>query len=139
MQGLQKVVKQSTKIIFWSSIPLILIFFSFPKYFLGLFGTQFIVGINAFIFLSCGKLVNAFSGSVGNLLQMTGKQLVYMKILFMGAILNVILNYLLIPIWGIDGAAVASMTSIIFWNLSMVIFINREYGFLTLYIPFLTK
>ena len=82
MKGLQKVVRQSTKIIFWTSIPLIIIFFSFPKYFLGLFGVEFIIGINAFIFLSCGKLVSAFSGSVGNLLQMTGKQVVFMKILW---------------------------------------------------------
>ena len=139
MKGLQKVVRQSTKIIFWTSIPLIIIFFSFPKYFLGLFGVEFIIGINAFIFLSCGKLVSAFSGSVGNLLQMTGKQVVFMKILFAGAILNIILNYILIPIWGINGAAIASMTSIIFWNMSMVIFINREFGFLTLYIPFLNR
>ena len=70
---------------------------------------------------------------------MTGKQLVFMKVLFAGAILNVMLNYFLIPIWGINGAAIASMISIIFWNLSMVIFINRKYGFLTFYIPFLTK
>ena len=139
MKGLQKVVRQSTKIIFWTSIPLIIIFFSFPKYFLGLFGVEFIIGINAFIFLSCGKLVSAFSGSVGNLLQMTGKQVVFMKILFAGAILNIILNYILIPIWGINGAAIASMASIIFWNMSMVIFINREFGFLTLYIPFLNR
>ena len=139
MKGLQKVVRQSTKIIFWTSIPLIIIFFSFPKYFLGLFGVEFIIGINAFIFLACGKLVSAFSGSVGNLLQMTGKQVVFMKILFAGAILNIILNYILIPIWGINGAAIASMASIIFWNMSMVIFINREFGFLTLYIPFLNR
>lgn len=139
MRGLQKVVKQSTKIIFWTSLPLIFIFFSLPKYFLSLFGPEFIVGINAFIFLSCGKLFNSLSGSVGNLLQMTGKQVVFMKILFTGAILNVILNYFLIPIWGINGAAIASMISIIFWNLSMVIFINKEYGFLTLYIPFISK
>ena len=70
---------------------------------------------------------------------MTGKQVVFMKILFAGAILNIILNYILIPIWGINGAAIASMVSIIFWNMSMVIFINREFGFLTLYIPFLNR
>lgn len=139
MQALKKVVQQSTKIIFWTSIPLILIFFSFPKYFLSLFGSEFIIGINAFIFLSFGKLINAFSGSVGNLLQMTGQQVIFMKILFIGAILNISLNYFLIPIWGINGAAIASMSSIIFWNLSMVIFIKKEYGFLTLYIPFISK
>ena len=90
-------------------------------------------------------LISAFSGSVGNLLQMTGKQFVFMKILIVGAIINIGLNYLLIPadnpfselgISGINGAAVASMCSIIFWNLSMVLVVKKQFGFLTVYIPF---
>ena len=144
-EGLKKVVNQSTKFIFWSTIPLVVIFFIFPEFLLGLFGDEFKIGVAAFIFLSCGRLISSFSGSVGNLLQMTGKQVMFMNILFAGACINVALNYLLIPsdnlfaefgVSGINGAALASMISLSTWNLAMVYFVKREFGFYTFYNPF---
>ena len=144
-EGLKKVVNQSTKFIFWSTIPLVIIFFIFPEFLLGLFGDKFKIGVTAFIFLSCGRLISSFSGSVGNLLQMTGKQVMFMNILFAGACINVALNYLLIPsdnlfaefgVSGINGAALASMISLSTWNLAMVYFVKREFGFYTFYNPF---
>ena len=147
-EGLKKVVNQSTKFIFWSTIPLVAIFFIFPEFLLGIFGEKFKIGVTAFIFLSCGRLISSFSGSVGNLLQMTGKQVMFMNILFAGACINVALNYLLIPsdnlfsefgVSGINGAALASMISLSTWNLAMVYFVKREFGFYTFYIPFIKK
>jgi len=137
--GLKKVVHQSTKIIFWSSLPLVVIFFVFPDFFLSLFGEEFKIGVTAFIFLSCGRLISSFSGSVGNILQMTGNQNIYAGILFFGAILNVILNLILIPKYGINGAAIASMSSLITWNVSMVLAVKKNLGFYTVYIPFVKR
>jgi O-antigen/teichoic acid export membrane protein len=139
MEGLKKVVHQSTKMIFWTSVPLVTIFFIFPEFFLGLFGEEFKIGVFAFIFLSCGRLISSFSGSVGNILQMTGNQNIYAKILLFGAILNVALNLILIPKYGINGAAIASMSSLIVWNLSMVLVVKKKFGFYTFYIPFIKK
>jgi O-antigen/teichoic acid export membrane protein len=136
VKGLEKVIHQSTKMIFWTTVPLALIFFILPEFFLGLFGDKFKIGATAFIFLSCGRLISSLSGSVGNILQMTGHQNVYAKILFFGAIVNILLNLMLIPIYGINGAAIASMSSLIVWNLSMVLVIKKKFGFYTFYIPF---
>ena len=137
--GLKKVVHQSTKMIFWSSFPLVIVFFMFPDFLLGLFGEEFKVGVTAFIFLSCGRLISSFSGSVGNILQMTGNQNIYEIILLIGAILNVVLNLILIPLYGINGAAIASMSSLIVWNLSMVLVVKQKFGFYTFYIPFIKR
>ena len=137
--GLKKVVHQSTKMIFWSSFPLVIVFFMFPDFLLGLFGEEFKVGVTAFIFLSCGRLISSFSGSVGNILQMTGNQNIYAIILLIGAILNVVLNLILIPLFGINGAAIASMSSLIVWNLSMVLVVKQKFGFYTFYIPFIKR
>jgi len=137
--GLKKVVHQSTKMIFWSSLPLVIVFFIFPEFLLGLFGEEFKVGVTAFIFLSCGRLISSFSGSVGNILQMTGNQNIYAIILLIGAILNVVLNLILIPLHGINGAAIASMSSLIVWNLSMVLVVKQKFGFFTFYIPFIKR
>ena len=98
--------------------------------------------------MSCGRLISSFSGSVGNLLQMTGNQNIFLKILLIGAIINIALNFLLIPvenplsnygISGINGAAFASMCSLSFWNLAMVLVIKKKFGFYTFYIPLLKR
>tara|TARA_B100001250_G_scaffold9849_2_gene8566 strand:+ start:11960 stop:13321 length:1362 start_codon:yes stop_codon:yes gene_type:complete len=144
-EGLKKVVNQSNSMIFWTSIPLIFIFFMFPKFFLGLFGEEFKIGVTAFIILACGRLISSYSGSVGSILQMTGNQNIYGIILLFGAIINVCLNLLLIPesnpfsdygISGINGAATASMCSLSFWNLSMVFVVKKKFGFYSFYMPF---
>jgi O-antigen/teichoic acid export membrane protein len=139
MKGLKKVVHQSTKMIFWTSVPLVSVFFVFPEFLLGIFGEEFKVGVTAFIFLSCGRLISSFSGSVGTILQMTGNQNIYAKILIFGAIMNVALNLILIPKYGIKGAAIASMSSLIVWNLSMVLVVKNRFGFYTFYIPFIKR
>lgn len=138
-EGLKKVAHQSTRMIFLATLPLVVIFFIFPEFLLGIFGEEFKVGALAFIYLSIGKLVSSLSGSVGNILQMTGRQVIFMNVLFVGAIVNVVLNFLLIPSFGIEGAALASMISLSTWNLIMVYFVKREFGFYTIYIPFLSK
>ena len=136
MIGLRKVVRQSTIMIFWTSAPLVIIFFMFPEFLLGLFGNEFKIGVTAFILLSCGKLFSSFSGSVGNILQMTGNQNILAKILLCAAILNIVLNLYLIPKYGINGAALASMISIIVWNSGMILAVKKKLGFYTFYIPF---
>ena len=137
--GLKNVAHQSSKMIFLATLPLVLVFFVFPEFLLGLFGDEFKVGVNAFLFLSFGNLISSLSGSAGNILQMTGKQVIFMNVLFVGAIVNVLLNFFLIPKFGINGAALASMISLSMWNLIMVYFVKREFGFYTFYIPFLKR
>jgi O-antigen/teichoic acid export membrane protein len=148
INGLRKVVQQSTKMIFWTSFPLVAGFFIIPEYLLSLFGEEFKIGVTAFIFLSCGRLVSSFCGSVGNILKMTNNQNIFGLLLFCGAVINVVLNLVLIPesnllssygISGINGAAFASMCSLSFWNLAMVLIVKRKFGFFTFYLPFFKK
>jgi O-antigen/teichoic acid export membrane protein len=136
-EGLKKIVHQSTKMIFWVTLPLVVIFFSIPDFLLGLFGEEFKIGMFAFILLSCGKMISAFSGSVGNILQMTGNQNILARILFLGAIINVLLNLILIPKYGINGAAIASTISTVFWNITMVFAVKKKLGFYSFYLPFI--
>ena len=136
---LENIVNQATKLIFWTSLPLLLLFFFFSVDILRLFGSDFESGLTVFYFLCFARGVSAFTGPAGNLLQMTGRHIIFMNVLFAGAIVNIVLNYLLIPLYGIEGAAISSMSSIIFWNLAMVYFVKKEFGFFTIYIPFIKK
>ena len=137
ISGMEKVAMQSAKLIFWTTIPLASILLVFPKFFMGIYGSEFLIGVEVLSWLIIGRVVNALSGSVGNLMQMTGQQNNYMKILMAGSIINVTLNYILIPIYGIKGAAFASVCSLSFWNLTMVYMVKKKFGFSTFYIPFI--
>jgi len=137
---LESIIKFSAKIIFFTSAPILVILLIFPEFFLGIFGDEFIIGKGALIFLVLGQFVNSFCGTVGHFLTMTGNQKYYMKIVSGALILNVILNYVLIPPFGIVGAAIATMISKIFWNITSLIYIKVMYGVSTYYYPgFLNK
>ncbi len=67
-------------------------------------------------------------GSVGPILTMTGHEYETAKISAIAAGLNIILNIALIPNWGIEGAAIATATSMIFWHIFLVILIYQRLG-----------
>ncbi|MGH7006216.1 MAG: polysaccharide biosynthesis C-terminal domain-containing protein, partial [Alphaproteobacteria bacterium] len=71
------------------------------------------------VILAVGQLVNVSMGSVASLLNMTGHERDTTRIIFVGATLNVVLNVSLTPIWGMTGAAIATASGLIIWNLIM--------------------
>ena len=139
MEALKRIVQQSTKIIFWITLPIVIVFLSVPEFVLSIFGEDFKLAALALIILSISKMFSAISGSVGTFLQMVGKQNVFQNILIFAALVNIILNYLLIPEHGIDGAAFASAFSGILWNTMMILYIKRNFGFYTIYFPGITR
>jgi len=134
-QGLKRVVQQSTKLIFWSSFPILLSFLLFPSQILNIFGSEFKAGATALTILTFGQFVNAISGSVGYILQMTGNQKIFQNIILVATTINIVLNVILIPKFGIRGAAFASMVSCIYWNIAGSFYIMRKYQITTIYIP----
>ena len=129
----QKLIKQSTRIIFFSTLPILIILFLLPEFLLSFFGAEFTIAKNTLLILLVGQVGNAMSGSVGYILQMTGNEKLFQNILTLALLLNIVLNFLLIPKYGIIGAAIASSMSLVFWNLTSVFFIYKKYKVLTLY------
>ena len=132
LEGLKKVVRQSTKLIFWTSAPVLILYLIFPKWFMGLFGQEFKKGALALIFLTIGQFINAASGSVGYILSMTGNQKLASYIMLIATLLNFVLNVLLIPIYGINGSAIASTISLAFWNLTFAFFVYKKLGIISI-------
>jgi O-antigen/teichoic acid export membrane protein len=137
--GLEKYVQQSTKLIFWTSFPVLLAIIFFPSLILGIFGEEFKKAVVALLLLTIGTFISSISGSVGILLNMTGRHKVFQYIILTTAFLNIILNALLIPKYGINGAAIVTMISFAFWNLSSAIYIKNSLKIMTIYIPFLVR
>ena len=132
LEGLKRVAQQSTKLIFWTSAPVLILYLIFPKWFMGLFGDEFRSGALVLVILTIGQFINSVSGSVGYILQMTGKQKAFQNVILIATFINIILNALLIPEYGIYGAAVASFFAISFINIVPFLLVKIYYGFYTL-------
>ena len=78
--------------------------------------------------LSIAQLVNGFFGIVWPLLVMTGHERNGVYGLLAASLLNVPLNALLIPPYGVVGAAIATGISIIVWNLLFWFTVHRKLG-----------
>ena len=132
---LEKVVKKSSKMIFYSTLPIIIGLVIFGEFVLGLFGEEFVAGYTSLTILVFGQFINTSVGSVGYLMNMSGYQKEFNYIMMTSAIINILLNMILIPKYGISGAAIASVISLIFWNMVSVIFIKIKLNFYTGYLP----
>ena len=89
----------------------------------------------ALIYLCISRFINAISGSVGYIMQMTDQQIVFKNVLIIAFLINILLNFVLIPKFSFTGAAIASSIAMIFWNITLVIIIKRRLGFWTIYLP----
>ncbi len=134
--ALADLMRQTTRLLFISAVPIMILLVVGGKLLLGLFGAEFVSGYHALVILVMGQFVSTISGPVGNLLQMTGNERVFLYIVACMATLNVILNLLLIPTYGIVGAAAASAITLTLNNLLCVVTIRRRLGFISIFIPF---
>lgn len=128
MERLQRVVTKSARVILLLSLPIAFVLIIFGYWFLLLFGQEFTQGRTTLILLSLAQLITAAAGPVGLLLTMTGHERDAAKGVAIGAVVNIILNILLIPKWGLQGAAIAMLSSTFVWNVLLVIWVYRRLG-----------
>ena len=102
------------------SAPIFLIIVLLSRDILSLFGEQFVDGKLSLIILSFGSLVNVAVGSVAYLLIMTEHEKVVTYSMIGMTLLNIVLNYFLIPPFGYLGAAITSSFSTILYNLILL-------------------
>jgi O-antigen/teichoic acid export membrane protein len=104
-EQLQRLVTRTTRLISLFALVMTVVLIGLRYWILQLFGAEFIQGQTALIILSIGYLVNAMTGSVGLLLNMTRHANFSAATVALAAFLNICLNWLLIPRWGVNGAA----------------------------------
>ncbi|MCF6243902.1 MAG: flippase [Sulfurovum sp.] len=138
MDELEYVAKKSAKLSFFISLPLILILMLLGKWVLSIYGEAFTGGYLPLLILLAGQIVSAMVGPAGYMLDMTGYQKQFRNIVLLAGGVNIVMNYILIPYYGIEGAALASLISVIIWKMGTAFYIKKIFGFHILYIPFLT-
>lgn len=129
--GMKLAVKKATRLIIAFTIPIVGGIIVFADFLLGLLGKEFIQAKAALILIAAGVMVNAFTGTVDQVLNMTGNQRLLRNITIAGFTINVVLNLVLIPKYGINGAAIASLATNALFNFTCVFYIKRKLGFYT--------
>jgi O-antigen/teichoic acid export membrane protein len=102
--------------------------FVFAEELLLLFGKDFQQGYLVVQVLVIGKLGALFAGPVGTIMLMGNQQHLASRIEFGTAVLNIVLNVVLILYYGVLGAAIATAITIIGRNLIMLAYVIREFG-----------
>ena len=123
---LARVLQLGIRGIILISIPLALILMLTGRPILGIFGHEFVAGYRVLVILSLAQLFNALAGPVDLLMTMTQYQNKAAIVFGGGALINIILNYLFIPRFGIEGAAVATAIAILFWNTTFMVLMTRH-------------
>ena len=130
---LKKLTHNATRLVAVLSIPIVLTLIIFSKYILSFFGDEVVAGNTTLIIVSLGVLFSAMVGNVDQILNMTNNQNILRNITVICFFVNVILSYFLIPLYGINGAATASLITNILINFLCVYYIKKRLGFYTLF------
>ena len=94
------------------SIPISIMFILFPENILSLFGKEYISSANVLIILTISTLLQAIFGAASPTLGMSGFTRLVLINTCLAFILNLGLNYTLIPLYGINGAAYATLITL---------------------------
>ena len=121
VEKLGKIFKVVTRWIITSSLPIYFILVVNSAAILAVLGEDYSIGALPLIVLCTGQLVNFSSGSVGMILTMIGKSFLTLANYAFFVILNLILDFIFIPFYGILGAALALAIALALLNVVKII------------------
>ncbi|HWX87070.1 MAG TPA: flippase [Solirubrobacteraceae bacterium] len=127
-QSLEHATERVARAALLVSVPVAAVLALLPSLYLGLFGADFQTGATALTILALGQLVNAAAGPSGNVLIMTGHERIAMRGVAGGLLANLVLGIALVPPLGITGGAIAFASSLVLWNIVLVVLARRRLG-----------
>ncbi|MEL7429802.1 MAG: lipopolysaccharide biosynthesis protein [Pseudomonadota bacterium] len=126
--GLAGFIRQSISWTFWPSLFLGVMMILLGKYFLWLFGEEYMSGAPILGILVAGLVIRSSVGPAESLLVMTGNQNACAFIYVFALFVNVVLNLSLIPAMGLAGAAIATACAMAFESVALYTIIKRKLG-----------
>ena len=126
---LQRMISKSIIGVLIFSLPVGLFLILFGERLISIvFGEAYEPAYIPMVILCIGQLFSTAVGSVGMILNMVGLERFTARGVAIAALANVILSFVLIPILGVSGAAIASATSLVIWNALLFIWLYRRTG-----------
>lgn len=126
--NLSFIYKKVTKWTFMISFPLVCIIVIFSQKILSIFGSSFILASNSLIILCLGSLMADILGLSGQIINMIGKPMINLINSIFLTVIMVILFIILIPKYGIWGAAISYSVGLLIINVARVIEVYKFIG-----------
>lgn len=101
----------------------------FGEHILGMFGQRFITGTSGLGWVVAAQVLHLALGPAGILLSMTDAHRLVLAALVLGLVANVLLAILLIPLYGVDGAAISLAAGIVVGRLVMLAIAVKRFRF----------
>jgi O-antigen/teichoic acid export membrane protein len=120
-RGLSHLYRTTTRWTFTLNLPFFLLMVLYPAALLSLFGETFARGAPALTIMAIAELVNAATGVCQAMIDMTGRAKLKLANSLLWTITLVASSAVLIPLWGVVGAATAMLISTVAVNLAAVV------------------
>ncbi len=125
-EELQALMRKGVRIISLLSVLLSVFLYFFSELILNIFGAEYTEANESLRILIIGHFLSTLCGITAVYLNMTKKQITLQYIIAFTVVFNGILNWVLIPKMGMNGAAIASALSVVMWNVIAGIIIYRK-------------
>lgn len=129
---LGRIARNSAKLMAMVASPVLAILILFPGKVMGMFGPQFVAGAPVLAILAVGQFINVVTGSVGWILIMCGYERMMRNNIVICAALSVGLNLLLVPRFGVIGAALATAITLSLQMLIAAVMVWHKLGVVTI-------
>lgn len=115
----------TSRMILLISLPIVCLVFLFGEGIIGLYGQKYFSEYSYLLNLYVvAVLINSLP--MGYYFVLTDRQNELLKIILVGLILNVLLNYLYIPIYGLDAAVITTLISNAVWNILAFLYLKLK-------------
>lgn len=112
----------------FSAVIVTAFFIILGKWFLILFGKEFVAAWNILIILSLGALFQTAIGPTSLLLNMTGYERYAAAAGGVTVVINILLVFVFIPMWGTEGVAMAELFSFVAYKSISAVIVRRKIG-----------
>ena len=127
-EQLRGFVREAVNWTFWPSLALTGLMLLAGPHLLGLFGPEFVAGYPLMFILAVGLLARATVGPVERLLNMLDQQRACATVYGITFVVNIGLNFALIPVFGPTGAAVATAAAMIIESIFLFLVARGRLG-----------
>lgn len=137
LKEIESIARKMSVIIIGISSPVLLVIIFFGDLIMSVFGNDFSRGGGALIILALGQFANALTGSVNYLLITSGNEIVSKKVTMFSGLLLCVACIILIPNYGLIGAAISVSIVAILSNTILTYLVSKKLHINTL--PFLKR
>jgi O-antigen/teichoic acid export membrane protein len=126
--GIEETARIAGVVVAAMAIPAALVLLVAPARVLSIFGPEFTAAAVPLRWLTVGQAANALAGPVGYLLLMTGREAAYRNITVGVVATTAALYALLVPSFGLTGAAIADCAGLLLWNGVLLVYARSQLG-----------